>query len=236
MPAEATITVPARYNGPRDSGQGGYTAGLIAIRLGEPAEVTLRSPVPLDRELAVEKLDGGGLRVLDGATLVAEARPRALEIEVPDPVGIEAARAAKQRYRGASGGTFSRCFVCGRDRADAFGVMGGAVEGRDVAASPWTPGPETDADGGARAAPEFVSAALDCPTYFALFPDTLPIAFMARFTTRVDELPEVGAEHVVIAWPISKDGRKNLAGSALLDAAGNVLAAAEALLIEAKSG
>ncbi|MEZ5063027.1 MAG: hypothetical protein R2700_16240 [Solirubrobacterales bacterium] len=208
MSAEATLTVPARYNGPRDSGQGGYTAGLIAMRMGELAEVTLRSPIPLDRELEIEELDGAGLRILDGETLVAEARPRELDIEVPEPVGIEEARAAKERYRGWSDGVFSLCFVCGPDRDDAFGVMGGAVEGRDVVASPWTPGPETDVDGSGRAAPEFVWAALDCPTYFALYPDTLPIAFMARFTARVDDLPEVGTEYVVMAWPISRKGAR----------------------------
>ena len=36
--------------------------------------------------------------------------------------------------------------------------------------------------------------------------------------------------------PISKDGRKHLAGSALLDGEGEVLAVAEALLIEARPG
>ncbi|MEZ5155184.1 MAG: hypothetical protein R2718_03645 [Solirubrobacterales bacterium] len=236
MSAEATLTVPARYNGPRDSGQGGYTAGLIAMRMGELAEVTLRSPIPLDRELEIEELDGEGLRLLDGETLVAEARPREIDIEVPAPVGIEDARLATERYRGSAGTPFGRCFVCGPGREDALGVMAGAVEGRDVVASPWTPGPETDVDGSGRAAPEFVWAVLDCPTYFALYPDTLPISFLARFAARVDDLPELGSEHVVMAWPISKDGRKHLAGSALLDGDGNVLAMAEALLIEAKEG
>ncbi len=236
MVSRPTLYVPARFNGPRGSGQGGYTAGLIAMRMGELAEVSLRAPVPLDRELAIDELDHGGIAVRDGETLIAEARPRELEIEVPAPVGIEEARAAKKRYRGWSDGEFSMCFVCGPDREDAFGVMGGAVHGRDVVASPWIPGTDTDVDGTGRSAPEFVWAALDCPTYFALYPDTLPISFLARFTARVDDLPEVGVEHVVMAWPISKDGRKHLAGSALLDGDGEVLAVAEALLIEAKAG
>jgi hypothetical protein len=231
-----TLNVPARFNGPRESGQGGYTAGLVAMRMGELAEVTLRSPVPLDRDLEIEESDDGSVRVVDGDTLVAEGRQRELELEVPAPVGIEGARAAKDRYRGRSDGEFSQCFVCGADRHDAFGVKAGAVEGRDVVASTWIPGAETDLDGTGRTAPEFVWAALDCPTYFALYPDLLPISFLARFAARVDDLPEVGTEYVVMAWPISKDGRKHLAGSALLDDDGAVLAVAEALLIEAKAG
>ncbi len=229
-----TITVPAGLNGPRESGQGGYTAGLVAMLAGELAEVSLRAPVPLDRDLAVTEGEDGAVRVLDGEKLIAEAHPRNLEIEVPAPVGVEEARAAKERYRGWSDGEFSQCFVCGRDRPDAFGVMGGAVEGRDVVASTWTPDERTDAEGIGRAAPEFVWAALDCPTYFALYPDTLPVSFLARMAARVDDLPEVGTEYVVMAWPIAKDGRKHVAGSALLDGAGNVLAVAEALLIESK--
>jgi hypothetical protein len=236
MSSQPTLIVPAGFNGPRNSGQGGYTAGLIAMRMGELAEVSLRSPVPLDRELAIEDYAHGGIHVRDGQTLVAEARPRELEIAIPDPVGPGEARAAKQRYRGTADGEFSRCFVCGKDRDDAFGVMAGAVEGRDLVASTWTPGDSTDLDGTGRAAPEFVWSVLDCPTYFALYPDTLPVSFLARFTARVDDLPEVGAEHVVMAWPISRDGRKHLAGSALLGPSGHVLAVAEALLIEAKAG
>ena len=236
MLAGPKIVVPARLNGPRESGQGGYTAGLIAMKVGELAEVTLRSPVPLDRELDVEEAEHGSVRVLDGETLIAEGRPRELELEVPAPVSIDEARAAKGRYRGSPENEFSHCFVCGIARDDSFGVTAGAVEGRDVVASTWTPGEETDVDGTGRAAPEFVWAALDCPTYFALYPDSLPISFLARFTARVDDLPKVGTEYVVMAWPISKDGRKHLAGVALLDASGGVLAIAEALLIEAKAG
>lgn len=230
------MVVPRGFNGPRESGQGGYTAGLIAMRMGELAEVSLRSPIPLDTEMRLEEVEGGGLRVLAGETLVAEATPRELELDVPDPVGVAAARGARESYRGLADDEFATCFVCGPERDDSYGVMAGAVAGREVVATPWAPDQRTDLDGSGRAAPEFVWAVLDCPTYFALYPDTKPVSFLARFTARVDDLPEVGAEYVVMAWPIGKDGRKHLAGSALLDAGGNVLARAEALLIEAKSG
>ena len=149
----ATITVPGSFNGPLDSGNGGYSAGALAAFVDGIAEVSLRSPVPLDRPLEVAREDDGSARVLDGETLVAQAKPvAALELDVPAPVSVEAAREASARYRGTDDGPFSRCFVCGRARGDAWGVFAGAVEGRDVVASPWTP-PESaaGADGNVRA-------------------------------------------------------------------------------------
>jgi len=206
---------------------------LIAMRMGELAEVNLRSPVPLDTEMTLEEV-GDGLRLRDGETLVAEATQRELDLGVPDPVSIEVAREAKDHYRGVADDEFATCFVCGPEREDSYGVMAGAVAGRDVVATPWTPDERTDVDGSGRTAPEHVWAVLDCPTYFALYPDTKPVSFLARFAARVDDLPVVGTEHVVMAWPIGRDGRKHLAGSAVLDADGAVLARAEALLIEAR--
>ena len=228
------ITVEGRFNGPRDSGNGGYASGLLAGFVDGPAEVSLRSPVPLDRELTVERDADGSVRALDGATLVAEARAVSdIDVVVPEPVGIDEARDAAGSYRGLTDGPFSHCFVCGRARDDAFGVFAGAVSGREVAASPWVPG-EWTAPAEGEVAPEFIWAVLDCPTYFALYPDSNPLSFLARLAVRVDAPVRAGTEHIVIAWPIHKDGRKHHAGAAVMAADGRTLAVARALLIEAR--
>ncbi len=65
----APIIIAKRFNGPPASGQGGYVAGLLAARLGGPAEVTLRRPPPLDVAMAVEAADGG--LVLNGEAQIA---------------------------------------------------------------------------------------------------------------------------------------------------------------------
>jgi len=199
---------------------------------GQP-EVTLRSPVPLDTELDVSLEDDGSARVMDRETLVAEAQPAAvLELEVPEPVSVDEARLAKSRYRGKPDDLFGRCFVCGRGREDALGVFAGAVEGRDVVASPWTP-PDWAADDAGHVLPEFVWAVLDCPTYFAVYTGTeLPISFLGRMSARIDHPVATGEEHVVIAWPIGADGRKREAGAAVLASDGAPLAVARALMIE----
>jgi hypothetical protein len=189
--------------------------------------------VPLGRPLVVVPDDAGGVRVVDGEEVVIEARAAAaLELEVPEAVSVEDARAASERYRGETDGPFSRCFVCGRGRDDAFGVFAGAVDGRDVVASPWTPSASTAGeDGNARR--EFVWAVLDCPTYFGLYADepALPMSVLGRLTARIDAPVRAGEEHVVIGWPIERDGRKHHAGSAVLSADGETLAVARATLI-----
>jgi hypothetical protein len=234
----ASISIPSRFNGPLDSGNGGYSAGAVADFIPGAAEVSLRRPVPLDRPLAVATVEGdGSVQLLDGEELVVEGRPDpGFEIEVPAPVTIPDARRAAERYRGLPEGAFSRCFVCGKAREDAFGVFAGAVDGREVVASPWTP-PEWTAGPDGNVLPEFVWAVLDCPTYFALYADReeLPMSVLARLTGRIDAPVPAGREHVVIAWPVELDGRKHHAGAAVLSADGAALAVARALLIQARA-
>jgi hypothetical protein len=228
------IRIPARFNGPLESGNGGYCCGVVAAFLDGPAEVSLRVPVPLETPLAVQREDEGGVRVLERETLVAEGAPAPdLEIDVPDAVGVEEAREASRHYEGPFDGVFSQCFVCGRTREDSFGVFAGRVEGRDLMATPWTP-PEWTADEAGRVRPEFVWAALDCPASFAAYlhdhdPD---IGFLVRLGVRLGAPVRAREEHVVIGWPLGGDGRKREAGSAVLSGDGEVMAAARALMVQ----
>lgn len=227
-----TLSVPSRFNGPQESGNGGYCSAVVASFVEGPAEVTLRSPVPLDTSLEVRR-ENGTVLVLDDETLIAEAEPGPdLDLEVPDPVGVEEARAAAARYRGSDDGLFSHCFVCGPARKDSLRVFAGNVEGRELVASPWTP-PAWTADEAGRVRPEFIWAVMDCPTYFAVYRDgELPMSFLGRMAARTDEPVRAGEEHVVVAWPLEADGRKRQAGAAVLSADGDVLAVARALMIE----
>jgi hypothetical protein len=232
-----SISIPRRFNGPLDSGNGGYCSGVAAGFIEGAAEVTLRRPVPLDSDLDVVREADGAVRVLDGDDLVIEARPASeIAAEMPEPPSLDEARAAATRYRGLSDGPFSRCFVCGLAREDAFGVFAGEVEGRELVASPWTPASWTaDTDG--RVRPEFVWSVLDCPTYFAAYLHAdLPMSVLARLTARVDGKVVAGEEHVVVAWPIAVDGRKRHVGAAVVSSDGEPLAIGRALMIEPRPG
>lgn len=226
------LTVAGRFNGPEGSGNGGYACGLFAELVEGPAEVSLRSPVPLDRPLQAEGREDGSHAIRDGETLVAEATPaEQLELDPPAAVSPAEAEKASAAYPAPAEGLFSRCFVCGRAREDALGVFAGLVAGTDLVASPWTP-PEWTAGAGGVVRPEFVWAVLDCPTYFALYRDSTPMSFLVAMRARIDAPVRAGTEHVVVAWPIAREGRKHFAGSAVLSADGEPLAVARALLID----
>ncbi len=225
------IEIPPRFNGPSSSGQGGYSCGLFADHVAEPAEVTLRRPVPLGRALEVERLGPEEVAVKDGAVLIAEARSAPLEIEVPPPVGLDEAIAARERFRSADQ-SFAHCFVCGPQRDDSQRVFAGPVAGREIVATPWLAEAEWLAEDGA-VRDEFVWAVLDCPTCFALElrrPGLL--AMLGRLSARLLEPIPLGEPHVVMAWPIASRRRKHEAGCAIFSEDGRLKAAARAIQIE----
>ena len=126
---------------------------------------------------------------------------------------------------------FPDCFVCGMGRGpgDGLRIFPGPLAGRPVWAAPWIPDRSVTGAGG-RVRPEVVWAALDCPSGIAaaeaagLARDTAIL--LGRMTASLAVLPVPGDQCLVIAWPGGRDGRKLLAGSALLGAGGKVLAAA----------
>ena len=235
--AGESIRISERFMGPPGSAQGGYTCGVVAGLLGgEVAEVSLRSPPPLERELAVERT-GDGVTVSDGERLVAEGRPAALELAAPEPVEPEAAAAASRagEERWTAVHPFRTCFVCGPDRApgDGYRLFPGAVPGRPgTFAAVWTPDPSLAGDGGA-VRPECVWAALDCPTAapVANYGDGPP-GVLARLTARVDGTVVPERPHVVLSWALGVDGRKRHGAAALFSPAGECLARSRALWIE----
>lgn len=217
-----TLTIGVRFNGPDGSANGGYMCGRIAALLGGRAEVTLRSPPPLERALSVERT-GDGLRILDGETLVAEAVPASVELDVPPPPTWAEADRAAARYPGFEEHAFPRCFVCGPERepGDGLRVFAGPLGDGRFAAT-WTP---------ADVRPEVVWAALDCPGAIAVgFPDRGE-TLLGRFAVAIDELPEPGERCIVLAWPLGEDGRKLDAATALFGGDGQLLAKARATWI-----
>ena len=64
--------------------------------------------------------------------------------------------------------------------------------------------------------PEFVWAALDCPGGFAAgYPETTLL--LGRLPpARIDRLPEAGERCVAMGWQLGVEGRKHLAGTALV--------------------
>jgi len=230
------IRIAERFMGPPGSGQGGYTCGLVAAEIGVPvAEVSLRSPPPLERELAVLR-SGDVVAVMDGETLVAEGRPATLELEVPEPVDVDVATAASKAGERlwTAEHPFGTCFVCGpgREPGDGYRLVPGELPGRPgTFAAVWTPDESVAEDGAVRR--ECVWAALDCPTAAPVTPfGTGMTAVLARLTARLDAPVSPGEPHVVVSWGLGVEGRKRHGAAALFTAAGELLAESRALWIE----
>lgn len=231
------ILIESRFRGPADSGNGGYSCGALARFVGSrSAEVTLRLPPPLDRPLEVETDGSETATMRDGDAVVAEAQAIGeLELEIPNPVGVAEAAAAREASPMQREHPFPECFVCGPQRraGDGLGVTCGPA-GEELVASPWhVDGSVASEDG--EVAPEIVWSVLDCPGGIAamLVPDA-GMCVLGRLGARIDGRIEPGMTCVAIGWPIDRDGRKFSAGSAIFSEDGEVLAHARATWIEPK--
>jgi hypothetical protein len=230
------ITIAHRFNGPPGSGNGGYVCGLMANLIDGPSEATLRAPPPLETPLTLTRDDSGAVSLRDGDALIGEAKPIAFDLAAPSAPTLEQARAAAKRYAGLRDHRYPTCFVCGTGRPhhDGLDIFTGPVEGRDMVACTWTPGADLAGANGI-VLPEFVHAALDCPSYWAL-PHAGKPALLARLASSIDApLPRANEELIVAAWPISSDGRKHRGAAALYTAAGVLIARSEALWIEPRA-
>ena len=232
-----TLRIPAFFNGPPESGNGGYTCGRVAELVdAEVSEVSLRSSPPLETALEVVR-EGDRVSVVHGDTLVAEGAPSDLLVDMPDPVPaseVEAAQAAG-REQWAKGHPFPTCVVCGPARPDGFGIVPAALPGRNgLFGATWTPTEASD-DGQGLVRTELVWAALDCPTSapVANFGDG-PAMVLASLTARLGCPLRVGEPHSILSWALGEDGRKHWSAAALYDSDGILTCASRALWIELK--
>lgn len=231
------VTIPARFNGPETSANGGYACGALARFVGEPAEITLRTPPPLDRPLTVVADGAAGVRMLDGETLVAEGRRGELpDLKPPARPSYQQALVARSRHPGRGiTHPLSGCFVCGPERDDGLGVSPGPLEGHaDVGAAPFRPD-ESVAEGGF-VLPEIVWSVLDCPSYVPSMWDSGivrgdGVSLLGRLTAERLRPIRVGERLVVVGWPLESEGRKRFTASAILDEDGEVVARARATWI-----
>ncbi len=229
------VVIPARFRGPAASANGGYACGVLARRIGATAEVNLRKPPPLDRTLELEAEDSV-VKLLDAGETVAEGTACEMSISVPDPPSMADARSAVDQFTGFREHPFPECFTCGphRDHHDGLHIFPGTVHGMTMVATPWVPDPSLPAEDGL-VSTEVLWAALDCPTAFGcqFFSDAKP-AVLARLRGHVAKSARIGAPHIVIGWPIEKEGRKHEGGSAIFTIDGELLAYAAGLWIELK--
>jgi hypothetical protein len=237
------ILVPQRFCGPPSSGNGGWSAGALAAVTVErdhadpwPAiTVSLHRPPPLDTELPVGSEDGWTVASYDG-TAVARAKVADRPLTEVPAVPPADARAATAGYRGFVSHPFPSCFTCGigRDEGDGLRIFPGDVTGDELGrvAAPWTPHPSVAEDWHtyhepARDASLPVTwAALDCVGGWSTAIEERPMV-LGTITLRLDALPRIGEEHVLVGAARGVEGRKTYTAATLYDSSGSVVATAE---------
>lgn len=252
-----SLTIPRRYNGPPDSGNGGFVAGRVAeellTALGRPlsgpdspwVEVTLRTPPPLDTAYDTALVDSTLTvtvtdtdRVTD--TIVAEAR--VLDIgDAPVPaverVDRASALAAERRYEGLTSHPFPTCWVCGTDRPDGYHLQPGTVtDPADPSTADrrtaclWRVPPSATAAGTGPVPASAVWAALDCPGgWTALVHGRVVV--LGRMTARVAGVPAVGDECLTMGRLLGTEGRKTWTATSVYSPDGSELARAHSTWI-----
>ncbi|MGI9556924.1 MAG: hypothetical protein ACR2N5_03180 [Solirubrobacterales bacterium] len=237
-PDAHSVVIEPRFNGPPESGNGGYVCGTVANLLGPgPAEVALRVPPPLGRNLEARVSDGKA-SLHDGDTLVAEGRSLdSLDLEVPGTLEPEAAETASARFPWFEEHIFPTCFVCGprRPEHDGLQIHSGRAADTEFFGATWMPAKEFAGEDGA-VRPEIVWGALDCPTApLALTGDgEMHFGVLGTLAASIDRPLTPGEPHAITVWSLGVDGRKRGAAAAITAPDGEVVARSRALWIELK--
>ncbi len=229
-----TVIIGERFCGPKTSGNGGYTAGLIAQAIAGPASVTLKAPPPLDTPIDLRAGEGGKVEAVAGDTLIAVAEPGEVTVDPPAIPGDDAIAQAHDDFLKAEDGfqIIPYCFVCGKERApgDGLRIFSGPAPESPVNADFWTPGEDLAGEDGL-VRPEYLWAALDCPTAYALRVGKR-MTLLGRFAADIKRRPKPGERLIAAAWRTGEDGRKHYSASVLLDESRAVIACANAIWIE----
>lgn len=222
------VTIPGQFNGPADSGNGGWVCGLVAeewqrVHGVGPVEATLHQPPPLASTLAWEH-DAGDLRLVSaGGALIATARAGVLAPGDPPHVTAAEAERGRASYAGFDHHPFERCFTCGprREEGDGLRLFAGPIAD-GVVATPWQAHPAFDTGDGAISTP-VAWAAIDCTGGLAAgFPH--PTMVLGRMTGVVRRRPAIGEALIATGWLREIDGRKRHTGTALSTLDGEIVA------------
>lgn len=218
-----TVTIPHRYQGPPDTANGGYVAGLLAVGFGPSATVRLERAAPLDVPLRLED-HGDEVSLWERDQRLAVAVPHD---GLPKPApGVDPATAGATVGPTAEQHAFPHCFVCGPSAAEGLHVTPGPLPDGSGIATTWVPDP---AQAGL-AVDRLAWAALDCPSGLAAMRDGAA-AVLGTMTARLARPLVAGEPLVVVGRHTATEGRKRFASTALYDRDGEPVAWSEAVWI-----
>jgi hypothetical protein len=233
---KAQVEIDRRFCGPSDSGNGGYTCGIVAKLIGGPAEVILRRPPPLNRALNIEKTDSDKVVLYDETGIIAEASSTHIEFDLPEPPTFSEVENSSPAADIIERHQYPTCFVYGplRKKHDGLRIFSAPIKERGYLASTWIPDSSlSDAAGTIR--DEIIWAALDCPGGWAVVYDKMRPILLGKLAVHIQDRIMSGDKSIIVAWKISEEGRKIITGTALFSESGRLYARAKATWIELKS-
>jgi len=231
------VLIPRRFNGPPATANGGYTCGLIARHISGPAEISLRSPPPLDTALSLTPEPDGRLVLCHHDVLVAEGVPAGpLDVEPPvRPTVAEAREALRRHPWHGTRHAFTQCYICGCARQDGLGLHFGDLPREPTMTAALLVADATIPHDEGGLMPEIVWGALDCPSYVPAMWDADVPSLLARMHAELREPIRLGEPVVAVGWMLGSEGRKTQTASALLSADGRTLARARHLWVQPRA-
>lgn len=228
MPEQRTVRIEPGLNGPARSANGGVAAGVMAALVDGPVEVRLASPPPMGVDLPVEERDGWFVAVgPDGEDVLSVRAADGPGADLPDVDPADVGDGTPFPDHPAV-----TCVVCGDEHPRGLRMFPAPVPGRDdVLATWWSPPSWAVEDGLLRR--ELLWGVLDCPGALAVMHhEGEPVfAALAGITGVVHRDVRADERVLVLGWAAMADGRKRPAGTAVLDADGELVAATEQLCI-----
>jgi hypothetical protein len=236
MKTSESFIIDSRFNGPPESGNGGYSCGMLGKLIDGPAVVRLRIPPPLDTPMQVRKT-ADGVALFHKHEMVASARSAVVDIDIPVPPDFAGAEAASLRYRGFDAHFYPRCFVCGpeREHGDGLRVFAGSIEDnlgpKGMVAGTWV-ADDSLLNGYGKVASEYIWSVLDCPGAYAFSEPETGTILLGELAVSIKASVSAAEKCVVTGWEISHQGRKHHTGTALFGESGECYAVACATWFE----
>ena len=119
-----TMTIPRRFRGPPNSGNGGYVCGMLGRQIAGAAEVTLRAPPPLETKLDLVEVGTEIWELRQGTATLAIGRAVTLDLgRLERATYTEAQEARESILQSSHTNICCRCAsVCGPDRTPGDGL------------------------------------------------------------------------------------------------------------------
>jgi hypothetical protein len=220
-----------------------------AVPALQSVSVSLKAPPPLGVELTVHLNEDESMSLKYGELELAHAQLEQFDLSLPSIPSLDQAIVAGveglQRGLSRASWPYAKCFACGVSRDDGlcitpspWSLSKDAKESSapNSVAALWTPSAWLADDAG-EVKLEALWAALDCPAGIAWsyqLPDGAAMV-TARMSVRIEKRPRINQACIVLGWPIEQSGRKLYAGTALLNASGELLASSHQLWLLPKS-